>query len=54
MTPREFEIWLATHGMKQYQIAEKFGLCPNTITIYKRNGHFPLWFPLALKQLEVK
>lgn len=52
MTSRAFEIWLAMHGMKQYQIADKFGITPNTITGYKRAGRFPLWFPLALKSLE--
>lgn len=54
MTPHDFEVWCITHQYKQYQVAEKFGITPNTITIYKRNGNFPLWFPLALKQLEGK
>lgn len=54
MTPHDLEIWCATNQLTQKELADKLGITPNTISIYKRNNHFPKWFPLALKQLEVK
>lgn len=54
MNAHGFEIWCATNKFTQRKVAEELGITPNTITIYKRNNHFPKWFPLALKTLEAK
>lgn len=54
MTNRDFEIWLAIHGYTQAALAEKLGIRARTITLWKKNEHFPKMFLVALKSLEIK
>ena len=54
MTNRDFEIWLATNGYTQVALANKLGIRARTITLWKKNEHFPKMFLIALKSLEIK
>lgn len=54
MTNHDFEIWLATNQYTQAALAEKLGIRARTITLWKKNEHFPKMFLVALKSLEIK
>jgi len=53
MTPHDLEIWCAVNRYTQTSLAKALGMSKDTISKYKRIGHFPVWFPIALKGLEV-
>lgn len=52
MTKQEFKIWLIKNGYNQASLAEALGIHERTISVYNRNGRYPVLFQKALKGLE--
>lgn len=52
MTKQDFKIWLIKNGYNQASLADALGINERTISVYNRNGRYPVLFQMALKGLE--